>query len=85
MRRLLSYAALFALCASFSSCVDPEAETARAEQMVALNQGIINLQSYVDDLQFRIDSLKGVIASQDTAINRITEFVGLVLPGRERR
>lgn len=85
MRRLLRSAAAFASLAVLTSCVNPANEVAQAEEMVALGQGLTTLQSYIGDLEMRIDSLVGVIASQDTAITRVAEFIGLVLPGRERR
>jgi hypothetical protein len=85
VRRLLRSAAAFAGLAALTSCVNPANEAAQAEEMVALGQGLTTLQGYIGDLEMRIDSLVGVIASQDTAITRIAEFTGLVLPGRERR
>jgi len=85
VRRLLRSTAAFACLAALTSCVNPANEVAQAEEMVALGQGLTTLQSYIGDLEMRIDSLVGVIASQDTAITRVAEFIGLVLPGRERR
>jgi hypothetical protein len=85
VRRLLQLAVVLALSASLGSCVNPSHEVAQVEEIVAIGQAITTLQSYINDLELRIDSLVGAIASQDTAIRRTAEFVGLVLPGREGR
>lgn len=85
MRRSLRLAVLLAAIPALHSCVNPAHEAAQAEEIVALGQALNNLQFYITDLETRIDSLVGAIARQDTAITRITEFTGLVLPGREGR
>jgi hypothetical protein len=82
---LLRTAVVLGLVPALNSCVNPAHETAQVEEIIALGQGINNLQFYINDLEERIDSLVGAIARQDTAISRVAEFTGLVLPGRGGR
>lgn len=85
MRRLPPFVVACCFAPMLMSCVNPAHETAQVEQIVALGDAINHLQLYISDLETRIDSLVAATASQDTAIRRISEFTGLVLPGREGR
>ena len=64
---------LYLLLASISltSCRDPRAEANIAEAMVQVGTEISAMRQDYAILQNQVDSLRGVVARQDTIINRL--------------
>jgi len=56
---------------SLTSCRDPRAEANIAEAMVQVGTEISAMRQDYAILQNQVDSLRGVVARQDTLINRL--------------
>ena len=70
-------------CASvlwLTACVpSPQAEANRAQQMIELSDAVTQLRQQTADLQGAIDSLKLVLAKQDTTNARLANVTGIVV------
>ena len=65
---------------SLAACVSsPQAEATRAQQMVELTDAVTQLRQQTADLQGAIDSLKLVLAKQDTTNARLANVTGIVV------
>jgi hypothetical protein len=64
------------------SCRDPRAEANVAQAMIDLGAQVSGLQQDYAVLQSQVDSLRGVVAFQDTIITRLAGMAGLQLPAR---
>ena len=78
MSRLLTF--LF-LC-SVSSCRDPRAEANIAQAMTEVGTTLTLVQQDYALLQSQVDSLRTVVARQDTIISRLASLAGLPIPPR---
>lgn len=78
MARLSSLAAIVFLC----SCRDPRAEANIAQAMIDVGTQLTAMQQDYSILQSQVDSLRQVIARQDTSITRLASMVGLPLQPR---
>ena len=78
MRPLLVLAAVVLL----ASCRDPRAEANIAEAMIQVGTEISSMQQDYALLQSQVDSLRGVVARQDTVIARLAALANLPLPPR---
>ena len=76
MPRLVCVVALLLV----GSCRDPRAEANVAQAMVDLGTQVSAMQQDYAALQAQVDSLRGVVARQDTIINRLAGMAGLQLP-----
>jgi len=75
--------ALLALCAlGLLSCRDPRAEANIAQAMIDVGTQISAMQQDYSLLQMQVDSLRQVVARQDTIIGRLASMAGLPLPSR---
>ena len=75
MRRLfLLFAVLLA------SCRDPRAEANIAEAMIQVGTEVSALRQDYATLQNQVDSLRGVVARQDTLITRLASLANLPVP-----
>ena len=61
------------------SCRDPRAEANVAQAMIDLGTQVSSMQQDYAILQSQVDSLRGVVAHQDTIITRLAGMVGLQL------
>lgn len=77
MKRLTILLALAAL-----GCRDPRAEANIAQAMMDVGTQITVMQQDYSMLQAQVDSLRGVVARQDTIIGRLASLAGLPLPPR---
>ena len=77
MKRLLLAGAVL-----LSGCRDPRAEANIAQAMIDVGTQISAMQQDYSLLQYELDSLRGVVARQDTVIGRLASLAGLPLPGR---
>lgn len=76
-------AALLAACAlALLSCRDPRAEANIAQAMIDVGTQISAMQQDYSLLQGEVDSLRQVVARQDTIINRLASMAGLPLQPR---
>jgi hypothetical protein len=83
-RRLVSIAVSVAAITGVAlmSCQSPRAQANTAEELVNLGNGLNNTQQDLSVLQESIDSLRQVVARQDTTINRLAAIAGLQQPSR---
>jgi hypothetical protein len=75
---------LFPVVVAFAglSCRDPRAEANIAQAMMDVGTSITQMQQDFGDLYNQVDSLRGVVARQDTIISRLANLAGLPLPPR---
>ena len=78
MQRLLALAALGVL----AGCRDPRAEANIAQAMVDVGTQITAMQQDYAALQGEVDSLRTVVARQDTIIGRLASMAGLPITPR---
>jgi hypothetical protein len=74
MRRL---SLIIALAAGTSNCRDPRAEANIAQAMTDVGTQLSAMQQDYAVLQGQVDSLRGVVARQDTIISRLASMAGL--------
>jgi hypothetical protein len=65
------------LCVVLAGCRDPRAEANIAQAMMEAGNTMAQLQQDYADLQSTVDSLRTVVARQDTLISRLSSHVGL--------
>jgi hypothetical protein len=70
------------LAAGLSGCRDPRAEANVAQAMTEVGTTLTLLQQDYAALQSQVDSLRDVVARQDTIIVRLASLAGLPLPPR---
>ena len=77
MKRLILGGALL-----LGACRDPRAEANIAQAMIDVGTQLSAMQQDYAILQHELDSLRTVVARQDTIIGRLASMAGLPLPGR---
>jgi hypothetical protein len=77
MRPLIVFLALLV-----SSCRDPRAEANIADAMIQVGTEISAMRQDYALLQSQVDSLRGVVARQDTLIARLAAQANIPLPSR---
>ena len=71
---------LLVASAGASACVtSPKAEAARQQQMIEMGDAINDLRIAASELTSGLDSLKLVIARQDTTIARLANVTGVIV------
>jgi hypothetical protein len=65
------------------SCRDPRAEANVAQAMIDLGTQVSAMQQDYAVLQSQVDSLRGIVAHQDTIIGRLAGMAGLQLPAHQ--
>jgi hypothetical protein len=63
-----------------SSCRDPRAEANIAEAMIQVGTEMSALRQDYAVLQTQVDSLRGVVARQDTLLTRLATMANVPLP-----
>ena len=71
---------LAALAAGAGCYRDPQAQLDEAQAQLDLTATLEDLGSRSADLQFQLDSLRAVVARQDTAIARLANLAGVPYP-----
>jgi hypothetical protein len=74
MRKALPF---FAAALLASGCRNMRAEANVAEAMIQIGNQISGMQQDYSTLQFTVDSLRQVVARQDTLINRLASLTGM--------
>ena len=78
--RVFRCIALAAVVPAFTSCVtSPKAEAARQQQMLELSDAVNDLRVATSELGSTVDSLRTVIAKQDTTLARLANVTGVVV------
>ena len=72
-------AAVFALLVVCSACPASRADVAMSEQMIQLGDGMNDLRQDTAALQQQVDSLRLVVAKQDTLIHQLANLAGVPL------
>lgn len=70
-------AIIITVALAVSSCRDPRAEANIAQAMTDVGTEITAMQQDYAILQSQVDSLRGVVARQDTIIGRLASMAGL--------
>jgi len=70
------------ICALLASCRDPRAEANIAEAMIQVGTEMSALRQDMAGLQNQVDSLRSVIARQDTIISRLAAAANVPVPPR---
>lgn len=78
MKRLL----VIAVAVLVVDCRDPRAEATVAQAMIDMGTQVSAMQQDYAALQAQMDSLRGVVARQDTIIGRLASMAGLPLTSR---
>ena len=76
MRRLCLLLSIVLL----ASCRDPRAEANIAEAMIQVGTEVSALRQDYAVLQNQVDSLRGVVARQDTLLTRLASLANMPLP-----
>jgi hypothetical protein len=76
--RLARLATLALAALALGGCYqDPEQQIAQQQMMLDMSDAVNDIGLQLADLQATMDSLRGVIAKQDTAIYRIANITGV--------
>lgn len=77
LRTLACAAGLLAALASGACYQDPAEQLDQMQQTLDLSATIDDLGSRTTELQFALDSLRGVVAKQDTVLQRLANLAGV--------
>lgn len=78
VRRALAVAV--ALVVTVGCYTDPNEQLDQMQEQLDLTATLEELASRTTDLQFALDSLRGVVARQDTTIGRLANLAGVPYP-----
>lgn len=78
----MRYMLLVAAAGLVAGCRDPRAEANIAQAMIDVGTQISAMQQDYAILQHELDSLRTVVARQDTVISRLASLAGLPIPPR---
>jgi hypothetical protein len=79
--RILALLVLLLAPAWAASCYrDPNAELDQMQGTLDLTATLEDLGNRTSELQFALDSLRGVVARQDTVISRLANLAGVPYP-----
>ena len=73
---------ILVLLLAAASCRDPRAEANIAQAMMEVGTSISTMQQDYGMLQTQLDSLREVVARQDTLISRLASHVGMPIGPR---
>ena len=62
------------------SCINPRAQVNVAQAVIDMGTAVQNLQQDMQDANTRIDSLRAVVAHQDTLIDRLATLTNVPWP-----
>ena len=75
--RVLSLAAI--PCAAGGCVTNPKAEALRQQQMIEFGDAINEVRVNVGEMAATLDSLRSIVARQDTTIARLANVTGVVV------
>lgn len=73
--------AVLSVSAGVGACMNPELEARQWEEIQNVSSEVVGLRDYTGALEDMVDSLRRVIARQDTAIRLLVDFTGAHVPG----
>lgn len=79
MHSLRPFAVTIAIL-SLAACRDPRAEANIAEAMIQVGTELSAVRQDLAVMQTQVDSLRGVVARQDTLITRLAALANMPLP-----
>ncbi|MEI6812794.1 MAG: hypothetical protein WCL36_01305 [bacterium] len=62
-----------------SSCSTPQSEAARAQQVLEIGDAVNATKNEISEMRGTLDSLRVVVAKQDTTIARLANVTGVVV------
>ena len=77
---MLRVACPLALALACAACPASRADVAMSEQIIQLGDGLNDLRQDNAALQQQVDSLRLVVAKQDTVIRQLANLAGVPLP-----
>lgn len=78
MSRLTRLALVFCAAATLGACYqDPEQQIAQQQMMLDMGDAVNDIGLQLADLQATLDSLRAIVAKQDTAIYRMANITGV--------
>jgi hypothetical protein len=77
---MLRVACALALALACAACPASRADVAMSEQIIQLGDGLNELRQDNAALQQQVDSLRLVVAKQDTVIRQLANLAGVPLP-----
>lgn len=80
MRRTSRSLAPIAVLLAMSGCMNPAIEAKQWDEIQAVSQTMLELRTYVQDLEALVDSLRNVDMKQDSALRTIVDFTGAHVP-----
>ena len=78
--RTLRFVAPAAVLIALGSCVNPRAQANMAQAVIDMGTAVQNMQQDLQDAADRIDSLRAVVAHQDTLIDRLATLTHVPWP-----
>jgi len=82
VRRSSPFPVIIVVAASvLGACMNPEIQARQIEEIQIVAQEVAELRGYMSDVDVVLDSLRRVVARQDTAIRLLADFTGVPLPG----
>ncbi len=82
--RIVRYPGALPLLLALASCVNPRAQTNMAEAVMNMGTAVHSMQVDLQDAMVTIDSLKAVVAYQDTLIQRLATLTRVPWPPPRR-
>ncbi len=79
MRTLRSFVPAALLCLA-AGCVNPRAQANMAQAVIDMGTAVQNMQQDLQDATDRLDSLRAVVAYQDTLIDRLATLTHVPWP-----
>jgi hypothetical protein len=80
MRSLRPFTLAIGVLLLASSCRDPRAEANIAEAMIQVGTELSSIRQDLAVMQTQVDSLRGVVARQDTLITRLAAVANMPIP-----
>ena len=78
--RVVRFLLVASVTGSVSACLtSPKAEAARQQQMIEMSDAINDLRMATSELTTTLDSLKTIMAKQDTTLARVANVTGVVV------
>ncbi|HVA57881.1 MAG: hypothetical protein WBQ26_14060 [Gemmatimonadaceae bacterium] len=78
--RIAPFTAPFAALLALGSCMSPRAQTNMAQTVMDMGTAVQNMQGDLQDAMATVDSLKAVVAYQDTLIQRLATLTHVPWP-----
>ncbi len=78
--RIIRFLGPLPIVLALGSCVDPRAQASTAQAVMDMSNAVTGMQQDVQDLTGTVDSLRAVVAHQDTLIERLATLAHVPWP-----